>query len=54
MRDPFVLANHLSKRIKALAQEFGFTPHQMRAMTLRDLNRFYSEYEGISSRKKHG
>lgn len=55
MRDPVVLANQLSKQVKEIAQEFGFTPEQMRAMTLRDLARYYSKYEPISARKKrHG
>jgi phage FluMu protein gp41 len=54
MRDPIILVNQLSERVKAVAQEHGFTPQQMRQMTLRDLSRFYGKHQNLSARKASG
>jgi hypothetical protein len=37
-----------------VAQEHGFTPGEMRAMTLRDLSRFYGKHQNVSAKKRNG
>jgi hypothetical protein len=54
MRDPVIFANKLGEMVKGVAQEHGFTPDQMRAMTLRDLSRYYGKHQSVSVKKKHG
>jgi transposase-like protein len=46
--------NQLGERVKAVAQEHGFTPAQMRQMTLRDLGRFYGKHKNTSAKKPNG